>query len=147
MIRERISTQGIVRPLEHEDDLPAFTMNSNLIGVTPESVLQRYLAGKKSIEKKYASAIKKIAKQRARNIERARYKLAHRAAALRPYVSYGCYSTLSSPSRLAWMLDASECPPPSSTVGRLDMEVEVGAAGCDQLLFACTRCWGRHCQC
>ena len=132
MIRERISTQGIVRPLEHEDDLPAFTMDSNLVGMMPEGLIQRYLARKKSTEKKYASVIKTIAKQRVRNIERVRYKLARRAAAQRPYLSDGCYSTLSSPSRLAWILDVSECPPPSSIAGRLDVEVDDRG---DQSLF------------
>jgi hypothetical protein len=57
MIKERISTRGIVRPLEHQDG--AFTMNSDLICVTPESVMQLYFARKKGTEKKYASVIKK----------------------------------------------------------------------------------------
>lgn len=122
MIRERVSTQGITRTLEHEDDLPAFSIPSKLVGVIPEGVLQRYLAGKENAEKKFTSITKTIEKERARNVERARNELAQRAAALRPYLSRGGHGAPSSTWRFAWALDASECPPPSSIAGRLDTE-------------------------
>jgi hypothetical protein len=122
MIRERISTQGIVRPLEHEDDLPAFTIPSDRVGVMPNSVIQRYLACKKDTEKKFASILNNIENQRARQVERAGYELAQRAAALRPHLSGRSSNALPSTWRLAWALDAGECPPPSSIAGRLDTE-------------------------
>ncbi len=60
MIRERVSTQGITRPLEHEEELPAFRLSSQLIGIIPESVLKRYTAAKHAADLKFASMIKGI---------------------------------------------------------------------------------------
>ncbi|KAI9441921.1 hypothetical protein H4582DRAFT_2055716 [Lactarius indigo] len=123
MIRERVSTQGIVRPLEHEEDLPAFRLTPQLVGVIPESVLERYTAAKQAADQKFASTIKGIEKARARNVEHASRDLAHRAAALRRYFrSTGGADAGGGMWRLAWALDADERPPPSSIVGRLDTE-------------------------
>jgi len=121
MIRERVSTQGMIRPLEHEDDLPAFRLSPQLIGIIPESVLDRYMAAKQAADQKFASTIKGIEKARLRNVERASRDLAQRATALRRR-----YLRLAGAGggvwRLAWALDADERPPPSSIVGRLDTE-------------------------
>lgn len=127
MIRERVSTQGIVRPLEDEEDLPAFRLSSQLIGVIPESVLERYTAAKQASDLRFASSIKGIEKARARNVEHASRDLAQRAAALRRYFRSAGVASVSSGAgggvwRLAWALDADERPPPSSIVGRLDTE-------------------------
>ena len=118
MIRERVSTQGIIRPLEHEEDLPAFKLSPQLIGITPEIVLERYMAAKQAADQKFASTIKSIEKARMRNIERASQDFAQRAVALQP----GSASGGGEAWRLAWALDADERPPPSSIVGRLDFE-------------------------
>ena len=118
MIRERVSTQGIIRPLEHEDDLPAFRLSPQLVGVIPESVMERYMAAKQAADQKFASTIKGIEKARVRNVERASRDLARRAATLRRYF----HSADADGWRLAWALDADERPPPSSIVGRLDTE-------------------------
>ncbi|KAF8267935.1 Alpha/Beta hydrolase protein [Lactarius quietus] len=53
MIRERVSTQGIIRPLEREEDLPAFKLSPQLVGVIPESVLERYMAAKQAADQKF----------------------------------------------------------------------------------------------
>ncbi|KAH9055380.1 hypothetical protein EDB87DRAFT_1333633 [Lactarius vividus] len=127
MIRERVSTQGIVRPLEDEEDLPAFRLSSQLVGVVPESVLERYTAAKQAADLKFASTIKGIEKARTRNVEHASRDLAQRAAGLRRYFRSAGGASGSSGAgggmwRLAWALDADERPPPSSIVGRLDTE-------------------------
>ncbi|KAH8984795.1 Alpha/Beta hydrolase protein [Lactarius hatsudake] len=127
MIRERVSTQGIVRSLEDDDDLPAFRLSSQLVGVIPESVLERYTAAKQASDLRFASTIKGIEKARARNVEHASRDLAQRAAALRRYFRSAGVASVSSGAgggvwRLAWALDADERPPPSSIVGRLDTE-------------------------
>ncbi|KAI0301664.1 Alpha/Beta hydrolase protein [Multifurca ochricompacta] len=146
MIRERVSTQGVVRPLEDESKLPAFQLASSDVGVIQESVLRRYLAAKEQADQKFASTIKSIEKQRARNVERASRELAQRASALRDVLRHGvgcCHYNNSDGGggdgdgdgddgmekshhryrwRLAWALDPEERPPPSSIVGRLDTE-------------------------
>jgi len=121
MIRERVSTQGIIRPLEHEEDLPAFGLSPQLVGIIPESVLERYMAAKQAADQRFASTIKGIERARARNIERASRDLAQRAAAVRRYFR-AAGGTNERAWRLGWALDADECPPPSSIVGRLDTE-------------------------
>ncbi|KAF8260352.1 hypothetical protein EI94DRAFT_913479 [Lactarius quietus] len=125
MIRERVSTQGIIRPLEREEDLPAFKLSPQLVGVIPESVLERYMAAKQAADQKFASTIKGIEKARARNIERASQDFARRAAGLRRRfrtAGSGASGVEGGVWRLAWALDADEHPPPSSIVGRLDTE-------------------------
>lgn len=121
MIRERVSTQGIIRPLEQEEDLPAFRLSPQLIGITPEVVLERYMAAKQAADQKFASTIKSIEKARMRNIERASQDFAQRAAALQCYLR-SAGGAGGEAWRLAWALDADERPPPSSIVGRLDTE-------------------------
>lgn len=72
MIRERVSTQGVVRPLEAEGDLVALKLPPELIGVVSERAARRYLDGCARFEKKFKHQIKQIAKQRRKNLERAR---------------------------------------------------------------------------
>jgi hypothetical protein len=122
MIRERVSTQGIIRPLEHQEDLPAFRLSPQLIGTTPDIVLERYMAAKQAADQKFASTIRGIEKARMRNIERASQDFAQRTAALRRYFRSAGGVGGGEAWRLAWALDADERPPPSSIVGRLDTE-------------------------
>ena len=67
MIRGRISTHGINRLRKHEEDLPASKLSGDpqLIGVTPVTMLERYMAAKQAA----ASTIKNIEKARIRNIK------------------------------------------------------------------------------
>lgn len=126
MIRERVSTQGMIRPLEQEEDLPAFKLSPQLVGTIPEIVLMRYMAAKQAADLRFASTIKGIEKARARNIERASRDLALHAAAVQRAVGGVNGASVSDAGagvwRLAWALDADEHPPPSSIVGRLDTE-------------------------
>ena len=66
-IRGRVSTHGINRPRKHEEDLPASELSGDpqLIGVTPVTVLERYMAAKQAA----ASTIKNIEKACICNIE------------------------------------------------------------------------------
>ncbi len=127
MIRERVSTQGIIRPLEPENELPALALPSDVIGIIQESVLRRYLAAKEQADQKFASIIRGVEQQRARNIDRACKDLALRTSTLRRS-STGYHAAPSSRWRLAWAVDPSERPPPSSISGRLDMEEALGFA-------------------
>ena len=126
MIRERVSTQGMIRPLEHEEDLPAFKLSPQRVGTIPEIVLVRYMAAKQAADQRFASTIKGIEKARVRNVERASRDLALHAAAVRRVASGVKGTSVSGAGagvwRLAWALDADEHPPPSSIVGRLDTE-------------------------
>src|ERR1700761_1304549 len=66
MIRERVSIQGTIRPLEPETELPAMQVPSERIGTPSEHALRRYIAGHARFEKKFARAIQRIAKDRQR---------------------------------------------------------------------------------
>src|ERR1700761_5451823 len=66
MIRERVSIQGTIRPLEPETELPAMQVPSERIGTPSDHALRRYIAGHARFEKKFARAIQRIAKDRQR---------------------------------------------------------------------------------
>ena len=70
MIRERVSTHGIIRALEPEPELPAMQVSPELIGTPTEHAMRRYLAGHAHFEKKFAHALRRIVKQRQQNLER-----------------------------------------------------------------------------
>lgn len=54
MIRERISTRGLRRPLEDEKDIPALHVPQEEIGMIKELPAKRYLTGQALWDKKYA---------------------------------------------------------------------------------------------
>jgi len=139
MIRERVSTHGIIRQLEPEAELPAMKVPSELIGTLSELAIRRYVVGKEHFDKKFARAIKRIEKHRLRNIDRASRDMNQHTAALQHYldrestaaapkgVGTGVDRTtaeVSAPSswNMAWALDEDERPPPSSIVARRDTE-------------------------
>lgn len=93
MIRERVSTRGIIRPLESEENLPGCKFPVEKIGLVNEAgkpntsdaneispwydhlttgylVLgaKRYLEGQALWDKKYSSHVKKVARQREKNL-------------------------------------------------------------------------------
>ena len=72
MIRERISTRGVVRALEPEGDLTAFRLPRELVCDISELALRRYVDGAARLARKFGKAAKAIEKERARNLERAR---------------------------------------------------------------------------
>lgn len=138
MIRERVSTRGHIRPLEPENDLPAMQVPSDLIGTIPKRAIERYAKGKERSDKKFAQAIKRIEKQRLRNIDRASRDMNQHIAALQHYLdrespAVTAVSTsmgtgtdqatrAASSWNMAWALDEDERPPPSSIVARRDTE-------------------------
>ena len=77
MIRERVSTQGIIRPLEPQDQLPALTLPPELIGVVSELAARRYLDGRNKFARKFAHQYKSIDKERVRNLHRATKEAQH----------------------------------------------------------------------
>jgi hypothetical protein len=139
MIRERVSTRGLIRPLEPEADLPAMQVPSDLIGTIPERAIERYVTAKERSDKKFAHAIKRIEKQRLKNINRASRDINQHIAALQHYLDRegqavaapapalmgtGADRTRRATSswNMAWALDEDERPPPSSIVARRDTE-------------------------
>jgi hypothetical protein len=135
MIRERVSTHGVIRPLEPEIELSAMKVQSELIGTLSEAAIQRYVTGKERFDKKFARTIKRIEKQRLRNINRASQDMNQHIAALQHYLDRESMAaapggadrataTLGAPSswNMAWALDDDERPPPSSIVARRDTE-------------------------
>lgn len=64
MLRERVGTNGVIRPLEPQPQLSAFTISEDQVGVVPEAALARYIDGKTKMDAKYAREIKRITKKR-----------------------------------------------------------------------------------
>ncbi|KAI0291222.1 hypothetical protein B0F90DRAFT_1778139 [Multifurca ochricompacta] len=135
MIRERVSTHGVIRPLEPESELLAMQVPPELIGTISELAIRRYIKGQEVINKKFSRTIKRIEKQRLRNIDRSNANMTQHIAALRYYLdkerkgggSDGAGSGgnaeafITPPSwNMAWALDVDERPPPSSIVARRD---------------------------
>ena len=122
MLRERVSTQGIIRPLESEEELSAMQVTPEQVGTFPEHAMRRYLDGLKDLEKKFARTIRRIEKQRSRNIDRGRQDMNQHIAALQHYLEREQKRPSDASWNLAWALDEDERPPPSSIVARRDTE-------------------------
>lgn len=162
MIRERVSTHGIIRPLEPEAELPAMQVSSELIGTFPERAIRRYITGKKHLDKKFANGIKRIERQRVRNINRASRNMNQHIAVLQHYLDCESKTAASGHSsagqaavaeeekdggcaapsswNMAWALDEDERPPPSSIVARRDTEEALKLARvADEVVLASER--------
>lgn len=139
MIRERVSTQGIIRPLEPESDLDAFHIPANIIGEFSELAVRRYLDAKSQFDKKYHGTKKHIDKRRRHNLKIARKDIQKNMAQLQGTVSMQSKSAKKGGSKegkgiakgleavsgswsWAWALESDERPPPSSIVSRRDTE-------------------------
>ena len=134
-IRERVSTRGVIRPLEPEDKLPGLQLKESLVGALCESSLRRYMQGKAKWDGKFSGTTKSVDKERRRNL-----KLAHKEGDkamghLESYLqkaterSNSGFNVLDSPRlqkvtagswNWSWALDEDEHPPPSSIVSRRD---------------------------
>ncbi|QRV97947.1 carbohydrate esterase family 10 protein [Ceratobasidium sp. AG-Ba] len=135
MIRERVSTSGVLRPLEPESELAACTMDLADIGAINAAAVKRYLEGQALWDEKFKSTIKSIAKERAKHLELARKEGRKSIAALHGALANGSPSRKSeddtgsasssmtflgsSTWNMSWALDG-ENPPPSSIVSRRD---------------------------
>ena len=115
MIRERVATNGIVRPLEPERDIPALNIDPTTLGIISARWAQVYIAGMQRHEKKFASSIRQIEQRRKRAIALLRSRTeASQEEQVAAEVEGDGWS-------VAWALDdADERPPPSSLVARCD---------------------------
>ncbi|KAF8514646.1 lipase/ esterase [Hysterangium stoloniferum] len=77
MIRERVSFQGVIRPLEPESEIPALLFPVEYIGVLLEPIARRYVESQALWEKKFAKATKRVASERKKNLELAEGEALH----------------------------------------------------------------------
>ncbi|KIM40342.1 hypothetical protein M413DRAFT_177504 [Hebeloma cylindrosporum] len=136
MIRERVSTSGVIRPLQPEHELDALKLPCEHIGVFSELTMRRYLKERTLFDKKFAHTSKSIEKHRRRNLERAKEETIRRMSILRQTLLRGGSGKPTPDKELpakhgvtespgwgwAWALDEKEDPPPSSIVSRRDTE-------------------------
>ncbi|KIK71239.1 hypothetical protein GYMLUDRAFT_235590 [Collybiopsis luxurians FD-317 M1] len=141
MIRERVSTRGIIRTLEPPSELLAFTLPSHLIGEFSELAMRRYIEGRTVYEKKFSGTMKEIEKMRNKHLKKARKDTIKNMSALQGSVEkekekfreddeiidahqspFSIETALlaSSGWSWSWALDHNEHPPPSSLVARRD---------------------------
>lgn len=133
MIRERVSTQGIIRPLEPADKIDALHVPPAIIGVLSERAIRRYLEGRAVFDQKYAKVSLTIEKERKRNIDLARKDITRNLTHLQELQNGGAPGKQKDTSQAfrdglesstgiwgwAW---ADERPPPSSIVSRRDTD-------------------------
>ncbi|KAG8726661.1 hypothetical protein FRC11_014744, partial [Ceratobasidium sp. 423] len=139
MIRERVSTEGVLRPLEPESELAACNVPLEIIGTINASAVKRYLEGQTLWDSKFSGTIKNIAKMRVKNLELARKEGRKSMGAFYGALANGTIregegkgdaggsgspsssvTFLGSPNwSMGWALDG-ENPPPSSIVSRRD---------------------------
>ncbi|CAE6346975.1 unnamed protein product [Rhizoctonia solani] len=137
MIRERVSTSGVLRPLEPESELPACNVPLEDIGAINAAAVKRYLEGQALWDIKFSGTLKSIAKTRVKNLELARKEGRKSMGALAGALANGTLKdgegreeNGGSPSSsvtflgssnwsMSWALEG-ENPPPSSIVSRRD---------------------------
>ena len=147
MIRERVATNGQIRPLEPESDLTACNWPPEMICVVTSPTAKRYLEGQAIWDERYAKAAKKVAKVREKHVREAQKEVEVQIkkveGVLRKASKSGregaattgaggsaskgsgddigsSHALLNTASfSMAWALEG-EYPPPSSLVGRRD---------------------------
>jgi hypothetical protein len=72
MLRERVSIDGVIRPLEPEDELLAMQVPVEIIGNMSELTLRRCIDYQGRFDKKFAHTYKQVEKHRRRNLERSK---------------------------------------------------------------------------
>ena len=133
MIRERVSTQGVVRGLEPEEKLSAFSIPPETIATFFGPTLARYHRDDQVFRSRFAHTHKTIVRHRERNLRRAKKDTIKRLGALQRLLHHADSHKvpsvkvkermLSSPDwGWAWALDEEENPPPSSIVARRDTD-------------------------
>ncbi|KAL4079158.1 hypothetical protein J3A83DRAFT_4086567 [Scleroderma citrinum] len=133
MIRERVSTRGEIRPLEPKEQLAAFLVPVDFIGVISERVLRRYIEWRGVFDQKFEKEIEVVEGQRRRNMERAKKdhsKVILHLRELRDGKNKGKTASkdgLDASGEVwawawAWALDEDERPPPSCIVSRRDTD-------------------------
>jgi hypothetical protein len=126
-IRERISTKGIVRPMEPESEIKALRMPGGTIGVINELSAKRYLDAQAVWDKKFKDTLKVISKQRQKNLEhsevedKARLKRLKESGHFQNGDTNEMNKVLNSANwNWAWVLAGDENPPPAALVARRD---------------------------
>ncbi|KAI1785206.1 alpha/beta-hydrolase [Ganoderma leucocontextum] len=144
MIRERVSTHGVLRPLEPEPELSAFRLPPELIGEISELTVRRYMDGTAKFGKKFSKTSQAIEKARERNLECAKQDTMRNMVQLQTFLAHEhdehgkgkqrgigeaeggatvkAGLAASGSWQWAWALDVDENPPPSSIVSRRDTE-------------------------
>lgn len=127
MLRERVSTKGIVRELEPEEDLAAMEMTMDSIGMVNELGVKRYLDAQTVWEKRFKETLRTVAKQRKRHIDAADAEDTSRFTKLKATVLSKDKDDEernkiinSAKWSWAWVVAGDENPPPSSIVARRD---------------------------
>jgi len=163
MIRERVNTSGVVRPLQPEHELDAFQLPREHIGQFSEITMRRYHRDRVRFDKKFAHTAKLIEKHRRRNLQQAKEETIKRMSVLRQTLHKDRSGKLTTdkvqPAKdgplefpacgWAWALDEKEDPPPSSIVSRRDTEeasklaevADQALLGKDQT-FSANNLWG-----
>jgi hypothetical protein len=126
MIRERVGIDGVVRPMEREEDLQACCLHPDDVGLIKEGAVKRYMQGKSQWDKKYPS--KRIHNRRKRNVKQAASHEARRIAkmAIRKESSQPAADSPDSDVENnaavmgTWAKVDGERPPPSSIAARRD---------------------------
>lgn len=151
MIRERVSTAGITRQLESEDDLAACKIPISHVAQLSEASVVRFLKTQRRFDQQFEHTIKSIEKSRRRNLSKAKEDTIKRVTVLQQSFQKRADTmeeedrsdtkiqmldlratqsrvkfdqrVLSSPGwAWSWALDEMENPPPSSIVARRDTE-------------------------
>ncbi len=139
MLRERVSTRGILRLLESESDLVACNMPPDVVGFLSERAIRRYLDSTAVFDKKFARHVKLIESRRRRNLKRAERQTTKNLEAFtarRRNTEPGPLEPTSLNKGWAWALDVHEKPPPSSIVARRDTkEASQLAKSADRSIF------------
>lgn len=121
MIRQRVSREGVCRPMESPDEIPELSIPPEEIGIIKKGPAERYLKGQQLWTEKYKKFAKQADKQRQRNIKRAlkdspriekAFEDSFKESGDQKYV-------LNKEFSWSWALDG-ERPPPSAVVGRRD---------------------------
>lgn len=68
MIRQKVDRHGIISPLEPESELPGCTLPTSEIGVIKPGPVRKWMAAKKQWDTKFATAKRKVQKQRAKEM-------------------------------------------------------------------------------
>jgi hypothetical protein len=129
MIRERVSTHGVIRPLEPESDLDAFTVPDALIGTLSEQTIKRYIDNEENFQQKFAQTYKSVEKMRKKKLEHTEKESKRRfgGSSGSGGSPSGSHIRVREPQSSVWgyawaLGDKLENPPPSSIVARRDTE-------------------------
>lgn len=129
MIRERVSTRGEIRPLEPKEELPAFLVPADVIGIPSENVIRRYIEWKGVFDQKFAKEIEAVEAHRRRVMKLAKKdhsKVILHLRELRGGKNKRNVSKenldVSRSGGWAWALDDDENPPPSCIASRRDTD-------------------------